>query len=33
MSHSINATQLFIIGSHASQTMSPDLWNPVFEAA
>lgn len=32
MSHSINATQLFIIGSHASQTMSPDLWNPVFEA-
>lgn len=32
MSHSINATQLFIIGSHASQTMSPNLWNPVFEA-
>ncbi|MGP9526802.1 shikimate dehydrogenase family protein [Glutamicibacter sp. AOP5-A2-18] len=25
-------TQLFIIGSHASTTMSPNLWNPVFEA-
>lgn len=31
MSYEDNATQLFIIGSHASHTMSPDLWNPVFE--
>ena len=32
MSYQDNASQLFIIGSHASGTMSPSLWNPVFEA-
>ncbi|UYQ77883.1 shikimate dehydrogenase [Glutamicibacter sp. JL.03c] len=31
MSYEDNATRLFIIGSHASHTMSSDLWNPVFE--
>lgn len=31
MNRTEQATQLFIIGSHASSTMSPDLWNPVFE--